>query len=116
MTITVNTKDYTFDSAPTPDSALYAGPSNTYAAKDLLLLKRQAPKPTSTNPGVARATVKFTRSVTISDVVRDAIVTAEFSIPVGMSEADVDAIRDDLGDALLLASIDALVYKHDLTH
>lgn len=114
MAITVNTKAYAFDTNPTPDSAMYQGPAHTFSAADTLLLKRVAPKPTSTFPGVARASLKFTRNVTINDVVYVAVAEASFSLPVGMAEADVDAIRDDLGDLLLLTAADDLVWKHDL--
>jgi hypothetical protein len=32
-----------------------------------------------------------------------------------MAEADVDSLRDDLGDLLLLQAADDLVWKHDIT-
>jgi hypothetical protein len=44
-----------------------------------------------------------------------AIGEANFAIPVGMAEADIDSLRDDLGDLLVSSNGDDLVYKHDIT-
>jgi hypothetical protein len=43
-----------------------------------------------------------------------AIGYAEFSIPVGMAEADIDSLRDDLGDLLISSNGDDLVFKHKI--
>jgi hypothetical protein len=116
MTITVNTKAYAFDTNPSADQGVHVGPSNTFASKDVLVLGRSAAKPTATYAGNARSSAKFQRTVTLGDG-STAIATAEasFSIPVGMAEADVDSLRDDLGDLLLLQAADDLVWKHDIT-
>lgn len=115
MTVTVNTKAYAFDTNPTPDSGRHVGPSNTFQAKDYLDLKRTAPKPNGDFAGVARSSAKFVRTVTLADGSKaEAIAEGSFSIPVGMAEADVDSIRDDLGDLLISTVGDDLVYKHDI--
>lgn len=115
MTVTVNTKAYAFDTNPTPDSGRHTGPANTFAVKDILDLKRVSPKPSGDFDGVARATAKFVRTVTLASGEKaEAIAEASFSIPVGMAEADVDAIRDDLGDLLISSNGDDLVFKHDI--
>jgi hypothetical protein len=102
MTVTVNTKAYAFDTNPTPESARHVGPANTYAVRDYLDLRRVAAKPTTTSLGVARAFAKFVKTVTLSDASKkDVIVTVEASLPIGMSDADSDSIRDDLGDFLI---------------
>jgi hypothetical protein len=114
MTITVNTKAYAFDTNSTPDAARMVGPSNDFDTKDILELKRTAAKPTATFPGVARSSAKFSRTVTIGGVDYTAIGYAEFSIPVGMAEADIDSLRDDLGDLLISSNGDDLVFKHKI--
>lgn len=115
MTVTVNTKAYSFDTNTTPDIGRHTGPSQTFSAKDYLDLKRTAPKPNGDFLGVARSGAKFVRTVTLaSGETADAIAEASFSIPVGMAEADVDSLRDDLGDLLISSNGDDLVYKHDV--
>lgn len=115
MTVTVNTKAYAFDTNPTPDIGRHVGPASTYSVKDYLDMKRVAAKPTSTFAGVARSSAKFVRTVTLGDGSKaDAICEASFSIPVGMAEADVDSLRDDLGDLLISSNGDDLVFKHDI--
>lgn len=114
MTVTVNTKSYNFDTNPTPNTGRHVGPANTMSVKDVLELRRVSPKPTATFDGVARSSVKFARTVTLSSgKTAEAIAEATFSIPVGTSDADSDSIRDDLGDFLIAAGDGGdLVKKH----
>lgn len=114
MTLTVNTKAYNLDATVDKDANRYTGPNHTLAADDTLLARRSKSAATATSPGFARSTLRFQRSVTIGDKVFLATGEANFTIPVGMAEADVDALRDDLGDALLSAAADDLVWKHDI--
>lgn len=115
MTVTVNTKAYTFDTNPTPDTGRHLGPAHTFAVKDILDLKRTAPKPTADFDGVARSAAKFARTVTLASGKKaEAIAEGSFSIPVGMSDADIDALRDDLGDYLIASVGGDLVKKHDI--
>jgi len=115
MTITVNTKAYAFDTNQSPDIGRHVGPAQTYEEKDYLDLKRTAPKPNGTFRGVARASAKFVRTVTLDDSsTADAIVEVNFSVPVGMAEADIDSLRDDMGDFLISSNGDDLVFKHDI--
>lgn len=114
MTVTVNTKAYAFDSNLSADSARHTGPSHTYQVKDVLDLKRTAAKPTATFAGVARSSAKFARTVTLTDGSKaEAIGEASFSIPVGTADADIDSLRDDLGDFLIAGGDGGdLVKKH----
>lgn len=115
MTITVNTKAYNQD-AMYVDAVVYTGPANNFAAKDKLLLKRLAPKPTADNPGVAKCNLRFTRTKVISSVNRDLIADVALNIPVGAAEADVDSLLSDVS-ALIASAIGKLVvWNHDLTH
>lgn len=114
MALTVNTKDYTLDSTQTPDRNRYHGPAHTMSVKDYLDASRVAAKPTADFDGVARSSLKFTRTVVVNGENQTAIAEATFSIPVGTAEADVDSIRDDLGDALISTVGDNLVLKHDI--
>lgn len=116
MTITVNTKAYAFDTNVTPDNGRHVGPAQTFAVKDYLDLKRTAPKANGDFRGVARSSAKFVRTVTLDDSTKaDAIVECNFSIPVGMAEADIDSLRDDAGDFLISSNGDDLVVKHDIS-
>lgn len=116
MTITVNTKAYDQDSTGI-DVVGYRGPAHTFSMKDYLQLKRVAPKSSSSFAGVSRVTAKFSRTVVLnSDPTKtaEAIVEVTTSLPVGMAEADIDSIRDDMGDFLLLQPADDLFLKQDL--
>jgi len=116
VTITVNTKAYAFDTNLTPDAGRMTGPAQTAADKDILDLKRTAPKPTSDFDGVSRASAKFVRTKTLASGKKvELIAEANFSIPVGVVKADVDSIRDDLGDLLISTNGDDLVWKADIT-
>jgi hypothetical protein len=116
MTITVNTKAYNADGSVNANTVLYTGPNATYSLKDALLLARTAPKPTADFPGMAKARAKFTRTVEYSTGnFADAIVEVNVSVPVGMSEAAIDSIRDDMGDFLISSNGDDLFFKHDIS-
>lgn len=115
MTITINTLAYDEDTSLNSNLVRYNGPSATFSVKDFLDLGRTPPKPTPTFAGVARATAKRTKTVTLSDgSTADAIVRIECSLPVGMAKADADALRDDIGDFAISANGDSLFWNHDL--
>jgi len=115
MTVTVNTKAYAFDTNPTPDIGRHKGPAHTFQTKDYLDLKRTNPKPNGDFLGVARAGAKFVRTVTLAQGgTGEAIVEVTSSLPVGMAEADIDSIRDDLGDLLISTNGDDLFYKQKI--
>jgi hypothetical protein len=115
MTITVNTKVYSLDTNLTPDSIRYVCPLNDFDTKEILDLKRTAAKPTVDFPGVARSSAKFSRTVVIGGVSYTNIGEANFSIVVGTAAADIDSLRDDLGDLLISSNGDDLVEKHKIS-
>jgi hypothetical protein len=117
MSLTLNTLVYNQDSFTSPNKVQYTGPSNTFASKDLISLGRTAPKPTATYAGNARSEVKRTKTVTTgTDLTADAIITVSCSLPVGMAQADVDALRNDVGDFLVSTEGGTLLWNHDLTY
>jgi hypothetical protein len=117
MSITLNTLAYGQDVSLNSNKMLYVGPDNTFSVKDHLTLGRTVPKPTATFAGVARAEVKRTKTVTLADSsTAEAIVTITCSLPVGMAEADADALRDDIGDFAISADCASLFWNHDLTY
>lgn len=117
MTITLNTLAYNQDAFVSPNKVSYVGPSNTFSAKDQLILGRVAPKPTATFDGVARSSVKRVKTVTLASGAKaDAIVEVSASLPVGMTQADVNSLRDDVGDFLISADAGTLLWNHDLTY
>lgn len=109
MPLTVSTKTYNFDTNPTPDSSRYIGPAHTAAVKDLVLLKRIAPKPTKDFAGVVRSTEKTTKSVVINGITRDLIAETTFSYPVGADGATVTALRVDHSSLIASAPTQTLV-------
>lgn len=115
MAITLNTVSFNEDTSINSNLVRYVSSSNTFSAKDILDLGRTAPKPTPTFAGVARASAKRTKTVTLADgTTADAIVRIECSLPVGMSKTDADALRDDVGDFAISANCDSLFWNHDL--
>lgn len=92
---TINTKTFTYDSAPTADSAKYIGANQTASVKDVIQVRRVAPKATKTDPGVSRAYHKRVITEVIDGVLRDLIAETSYSIPVGASSANVTALRVD---------------------
>lgn len=91
----INTKTFTFDSNPSADSARYSGANQTSAVKDYFQLRRVAPKPTKTDPGVAREYHKRVISEVINGVTKDLICETSYSIPVGASAGNITALRAD---------------------
>jgi hypothetical protein len=111
MALTVNAKTYTADSFGL-NSTGYVGPANTVSIKDTMRLSRVAPKPVTTSSGVARASVKLTRTLALTGAVepsRDGGATIDFAIPVGAASADLDAFSNDLGAWLASAAAKNLI-------
>lgn len=114
MAITINTKVYNQDKIA-PDSIGYAGPNDTVSVTDTLGLKRTDPKPVGTFAGVARSSAKISRSFTLANgQVVTALGEANFSIPVGVAQADAEAIAADLGTFVNSTQGKALVWKQTL--
>lgn len=105
MSLTVSTKSYTLDRSQ-PDAISYKGPAHTLSIKDLIELKRVYPKPVKGFAGVARPTIKVVKTVLLADGVThaDAIVNVTGSFPVGMSDADVGLMVDDVKSLMTLES------------
>jgi hypothetical protein len=100
----LNTRTYTLDRS-NPDANSYVGPDHSFSSKDRLELKRVYPKPVKDFPGVARPTAKLTKSVVPNATTgerQDAIVSITGSLPVGMTEAEIDGMLADA--AAFLAS------------
>lgn len=115
MTITVNTKAYTLDTA-NGNVARFLGPAHSFQAVDTISFARTAPKPTKDFAGVARAVVKLTRSVPTGIDQRANIVLGgdTHSIPVGAAQADIDAALNDYAALMALADVKTFVSKHVL--
>lgn len=103
MSITVSTKAYNQDRIQA-DAIAYTGPANTITSQDIIELKRVYPKPTKDFRGVARPTMKISRTVTLDDDVTKAtaILTVSGSLPVGIKSADLAALIADGVDLLQL--------------
>jgi len=117
MAFTVNTKTYNLDTSLSANAAQYIGPANTFAVKDTAVLKRTPPKATATFSGVARSSLKFTKTVTLTGALTttgDAIVEVSMSLPVGCSEADADSICQDVGDLLITSTGNDLYWNHKI--
>jgi hypothetical protein len=106
MSLVFNAKTYTADSFST-NNVGYIGAAKTVSVADDLRLARTAAKPTATYSGSGRTEAKLTRTHTLTGAVSvtgNSIARLEFSLPVGIASADVDAICADL--SALVASAD----------
>lgn len=103
----INTRTYNVDRSQ-PDSVSYAGPAHTFSTSDKFEMKRVFPKVSGAFLGVAKPTAKMTKAVEINATTgakADAIIQLSGSLPVGMTDAAVDALLADL--ASFCASNDA---------
>lgn len=113
MSLSVNTKTYTADRV-SADSVGYVGPADTLSSKDEIILSRVEPKPTPTFSGVARFRMKVVRTHTLTGALTPqggSISALEFSLPVGIADADVDAICADIGTYVNTAGFKSAVKK-----
>lgn len=97
MALTVNAKTYTADGF-FGNLVTYQGPGQTGSTKDRLTLKKTDPKATSDFSGVNRYEAKFTRTVTLTGAktpTGEAWKRVEIVTPIGMSDADRDALVGD---------------------
>jgi len=116
MSLTVNAKTFTQDNVVN-NGVTYAGPANTVTSKDLLALRRVAPKPTSVFSGVGRTSAKLTRTQTLTGALTpfgDMIIEMSVSCPVGAADADVEAALDDAAAFLGSADCKNLVKKQQV--
>ncbi len=115
MTVTLNTKAYNQDASIDGNTVVYTGPNQSMTADDKLQLRRSKSRASADTLAVAKAFIKFTRSVTINGAVHTMFADATFSVPVGAAQSDVDALRDDLGDFLVSTNGADLVWKQDIS-
>lgn len=109
MALTISTKTYSFDTNPTPDSALYTGPAKTSTIKDNVIIKRVAPKPTKDYGGVVRSSEKTVKTVLINGIARDLIAETTFNYPAQALPADVTTLRVDHSNLVANAATQTLV-------
>lgn len=106
MSLTFNTKTYNADSFGA-NQVGYIGPAKTGSVKDDLVLRRTNARPVSNFSGVNRSNLKLTRTQTLTGALtpsHDAIFDLASNLPVGMSDAAVDAACDDLAALIGSAS------------
>lgn len=116
MSLTISTKTYALDTYVSADSAKYVGPANTAQVKDVVYMKRVAPKKTKDFDGVVRASEKTVKSVVINGITRDLIAETFFSYPVGSPSGDVTALRADHSSLLASTPTQLLVDKAQIAH
>lgn len=116
MSFVVNTKTYNEDAQLSPNAVRYAGPNQTFAATDLFDLKRTPPKTTAVSAGVARSSIKLSRSELVNTVKQTVIGELNMSAPVGVASATVQGVLTDLCDLGKSATGTAVVISHDLKH
>lgn len=107
MTLSINAKTYTGDSYQ-KDSVEYYGPSKTVSVKDNAVLRRTAPKATSTFSGMGRTTAKLTRTLTLTGSLTptgEGGIQVDVFIPVGAASADIDTLLNDFGAFVASASM-----------
>lgn len=116
MSLTISTKAYTFDTNPSPDAARYYGPAQTSTIKDLVILKRTAPKATKDFGGVVRASEKTVKNFLVNGVLRDLIAETNFSYPVGADQATITALRVDHSSLLASSPTQTLVDNSKISY
>lgn len=97
MAISANAKSYVADGFY-GNTVTYQGPAQSGSVKDRLTLKKTDPKASSDFSGVNRYEVKFVRTVTLTGAkspTGEAWKRVEIVTPVGMSDADRDALIGD---------------------
>lgn len=114
MTIVVNTKTYSEDSAPNPNAVRYRGPNQTYSVIDNIEIKRTLPKKTATYNGNARSGMRITRSAVVDGETLVAAVSVDTTIPVGFPEAEATALVNDAGALVASATGRAVVKDQQL--
>lgn len=98
MAISFDTKTYNADGY-TANAATYIGPAKTGTVKDDLRLSRTAAKATATYSGNNRRQAKYVRNYPLTGALTsraDLIGDCNFSVPVGVADADVDAYATSL--------------------
>lgn len=71
----------------------YSGPLNSFALSDLTKLSRVIPTATKNDRGVAKSSLKTTRTAVLSEdtlAARPIIIETSCSVPVGAPEATID--------------------------
>lgn len=112
----INSKTFTYDSAPSADSAKYVGVNQSAASKDTIQVRRVAPKANKTDPGVSRAFHKRVITEVINGIPRDLIAETSYSIPVGASAGGITALRVDNASFATSTAGVALVDKATLNY
>jgi|SwirhirootsSR3_FD_contig_61_2980747_length_2109_multi_3_in_0_out_0_1 hypothetical protein len=106
MSLVFNTKTYSADSFGA-NQVGFIGPAKSGSVKDDLVLRRTGAKPVTNFSGVNRSNLKLTRTQTLTNALtpsHDAIMDIVSSLPVGMSDASVDAMCDDVAALIGSAS------------
>lgn len=111
MALTINAKSYVADGF-TSDAVHFQGPAQTTTVVDGVIQKRYAPKPTPSSSGKSRFLLKLNRSFTLTgakESVGSGSVEVVITSPVGISDADRDAMLADTGTYMATAGFKAAV-------
>lgn len=114
---TINAKVYNVDTTLNPNAIRYNGPGHTFQVMDVMDFKRTAPKASKTFAGMARAQIKFTRTL-FTDATGTKIpgsLTIDAAIPVGAIEADIISMLSDAAVVLAGAIGKDVIIKHDIS-
>lgn len=118
MAITFDTKTYNADGYGA-NSATYIGPAKTGTVKDDLRLARTAAKATATYSGNNRRQAKYVRNYALTGALTtrgDLIGDCSFSVPVGVSDADVDAYCVSLSALIATAAFKTFLKTGQTIH
>lgn len=92
--------------------AVYVGTTHTMSAKDTLSLYRTFPKPSGNFKGTSKSSVKFSKDFLVdgvdgvSQITAPVIIEVSFSVPVGVTNADLLIMRQR---ALSMLDLDAVM-------
>jgi len=109
MALAVNAKSYVADGWDT-NSVRFQGPLHSTSVVDRILQKITPAKPTALFSGLVRFQVKLTRTHTLTGAktaTGNSTVDINIARPVGISDADTDALVADLGAYIASAAFKA---------
>lgn len=117
MTQTINNKAFTAFRQET-DKVVMSGPGNSMTNVDVVEYGRVFPKLASDGHGVARPRAARRKTVTVTQggvaKSKEAILGFAGSLPIGMADADIDALADDfaaqVGSAAFKAFLKTLTF------
>lgn len=108
MPLVINTRSYTIDQTAN-NAVVYRDPNATAQKPSTSKLGRTAAKPSGLSAGSTKAEAKVSRVTDVSGKFLPALIRADASVPVGMSDVDLDLMIADFRSLVASAAFVDLV-------